>query len=112
MSCFSNKSGRVEQSLTTSPGFHTLSGYNGGNAESKKMQDLLKSHDQIYQELRKATEKYLNQRVENTKLRDEIQMLQTQLDAAHSQVKKAQTGGGGSLPPQSPPMDSNSKQPG
>jgi hypothetical protein len=41
------------------------------------MQELLKSNDQIYTELRKATEKYLNQRVENTKLKDEIQMLQS-----------------------------------
>lgn len=47
------------------------------------MNELLKNNDHIYQELRKATEKYLNQRVENSKLKDEIQILQGQLDSAH-----------------------------
>lgn len=62
------------------------------------MQELLKSNEGIQQDLRKATEKYLNQRVDNTKLRDEIQMLQAQLD--HLQAKKAPPNA--TLPPQSP----------
>lgn len=49
------------------------------------MSELLKNNDHIYQELRKATEKYLNQRVENSKLKDEIQILTAQLD---SQTKR------------------------
>lgn len=44
------------------------------------MAELLKNNDHIYQELRKATEKYLNQRVENSKLKDEIQILNSQLE--------------------------------
>ncbi len=44
------------------------------------MQELLKNNDQLYSELRKTNERYLNQRVENTKLKDEIQMLQNQLE--------------------------------
>jgi hypothetical protein len=37
--------------------------------------ELQRNNEQIYHELRKANEKYLNQRVENNKLKDEIQML-------------------------------------
>lgn len=44
------------------------------------MQELLKNNDQLYAELRKTNERYLNQRVENAKLKDEIQILQNQLD--------------------------------
>ena len=44
------------------------------------MSELIKSNYQIYLELRKANEKYLNQRVENTKLKDEIQSLQSQIE--------------------------------
>ena len=44
------------------------------------MSDLLKSNDSLYTELRKTNERYLNQRVENAKLKDEIQILQSQLE--------------------------------
>jgi hypothetical protein len=40
----------------------------------------VKSNDQLYGELRKTNERYLNQRVENAKLKDEIQILQAQLE--------------------------------
>ena len=87
----SSKNGRAEQSLNASPGF----GGNGAKEQDKRVQELLKSNEAIQQDLRKATEKYLNQRVDNTKLRDEIQMLQAQLD--HLQAKKAPTNA--TLPP-------------
>ena len=51
------------------------SAYNSNKDNEKKMSELLRNNDQIYQELRKANEKYLNQRVENNKLKDEIQIL-------------------------------------
>lgn len=68
--------------LTVSP---SAQAYNSNNSynnrmvnageHDKKISELLRNNDQLYQELRKANEKYLNQRVENNKLKDEIQML-------------------------------------
>ena len=49
--------------------------------QEKKVSELIKSNDQLYSELRKTNERYLNQRVENAKLKDEIQILQGQLEA-------------------------------
>lgn len=48
--------------------------------QQKKVTELVKSNDQLYGELRKTNERYLNQRVENAKLKDEIQILQAQLE--------------------------------
>ena len=54
-----------------------------------KVSELIKSNDQIYMELRKANEKYLNQRVENTKLKDEILVLQQQIDHLQNRSNNA-----------------------
>lgn len=70
------------------------------------MSDLLKNNDHIYQELRKATEKYLNQRVENSKLKDEIQILQAQLEGANTQLKKLSAAGSANQYPASPMTES------
>ena len=48
--------------------------------QQKKVTELVKSNDQLYGELRKTNERYLNQRVENAKLKDEIQILHAQLE--------------------------------
>lgn len=50
----------------------------------------MRNNEQIYSELKKANEKYLNQRVENSKLKDEINVLQGQIDQLHTKVKKLQ----------------------
>lgn len=49
---------------------------------------MQRNNEQIYQELRKANEKYLNQRVENNKLKDENHILKNNLEEAQAQVRK------------------------
>ena len=59
--------------------------------EQQRVNELLRSNDQIYQELRRANEKYLNQRVDNNKLKDEIQSLHNSLEEANLQLRKLQS---------------------
>ena len=50
----------------------------------QKVQDLQDSNDQLFAELRKANEKYLDVRVENNKLKDQIQTLKLSVDQLRS----------------------------
>ena len=47
---------------------------------SAQLQDLQDSNEQLFSELRKANEKYLDVRVENNKLKDQIQSLRLNID--------------------------------
>ncbi len=58
-------------------------------SDEKKIGELQRNNDNLFIELRKANEKYLNQRVENNRLKDEIQLLQSSLDNANTQIKKS-----------------------
>ena len=42
---------------------------------TQKVQELQHNNDQLFAELRKANEKYLDVRVENNKMKDQIQTL-------------------------------------
>jgi signal transduction protein with GAF and PtsI domain len=58
---------------------------------------LQRNYDQIYQDLRKANEKYLNQKVDNNKLKDEVQILQNALEDAQTQIRRLQNSGAANL---------------
>lgn len=47
---------------------------------SQTVAELQENNDQLFGELRKANEKYLDVRVENNKLKDQIQTLKLQID--------------------------------
>ena len=47
---------------------------------SQKVQELQQNNDQLFAELRKANEKYLDVRVENNKMKDQITMLNKNID--------------------------------
>lgn len=55
---------------------------------SKKMNDLQQNNDQLFNELRKANEKYLDVRVENNKLKDQITTLKHSLETAKTKEIK------------------------
>ena len=48
---------------------------------SQKVQELQDSNDQLFSELRKANEKYLDVRVDNNKLKDQVQNLKLTIDS-------------------------------
>ncbi len=58
---------------------------------------MQRNYDQIYQDLRKANEKYLNQKVDNNKLKDEVQILQNALEDAQTQIRRLQNSGAANL---------------
>ncbi len=77
----------------TSPNKQNESGSNfySGQRQSlqeKKISELQRNNDSLFAELRKANEKYLNQRVESNKLKDEIQILQNALQESNLSLKK------------------------
>ena len=48
---------------------------------TQKVQELQQNNDQLFAELRKANEKYLDVRVENNKMKDQITTLNKNIDS-------------------------------
>ena len=59
---------------------------------TQKVQELQQNNDQLFAELRKANEKYLDVRVENNKMKDQIQTLKQSIDSLRSKTGSTSKG--------------------
>ena len=48
--------------------------------ESVRLQELQSNTDQLFGELRRANDRYMEQQVENRRLKDQVQVLQLQIE--------------------------------
>ena len=51
-----------------------------GTGDSVRLQELQQNTDQLFGELRRANDRYMEQQVENRRLKDQVQVLQLQIE--------------------------------
>lgn len=56
------------------------SGKAQGAGDSVRLQELQQNTDQLFGELRRANDRYMEQQVENRRLKDQVQVLQLQIE--------------------------------